>query len=135
MMITALLIPNLRVTGPLGALATVIALAFVNSKVWDAALFFQLPNSISIQAVSLLLANGAIFWILVKILPGIEVDGVAPALLAPVVFTVTSLLIDHYAQDIDWLKVLEHAIAWLQQMRDYFRESGSVTNVIANENL
>jgi hypothetical protein len=61
------------------------------------------------QALLLFLANGVLFWILVKILPGIEVQGVLPALAAPVVFTLTSLFIDHYLADVDWLALAREA--------------------------
>src|SRR3990172_11967686 len=87
MMLTALLIPKLRITSLLGASLTVLALGLLNATLWDAALFFQIPHAFSTQALVLLAANGAIFWILVKILPGIEIDGVLPALAAPIVFT------------------------------------------------
>lgn len=123
MLVTALIIPRLRVTSVFGALTVVIALGFVNSKVWDAALFFHIPNTLSIQTVLLLLTNGIIFWILVKLLPGIEVDGFLPALVAPVVFTFCSLVICYYEQYIDWLKVLDVAIGVLQGLREYFNET------------
>ncbi|MBX7143127.1 MAG: phage holin family protein [Oligoflexia bacterium] len=104
MMITAFLLPGLQVSGPIGALLTVVAMAFVNTKIWDAALFFAIPNHVSVQAVTLIIANGIIFWVLVKILPGIEVQGVLPALIAPVVFSICNILINQYGKDIDWQK-------------------------------
>lgn len=122
MMLTALIIPNLTVTGPFGAFITVFAIAFINSKVWDAALFFQLPDTLTVQALVLFFSNGTIFWILVKLLPGIEVTGFLPALIAPLVFTVCSLLIDEYAKDIDWLNVLNYIIDRLQDLAAYLRE-------------
>ena len=101
MLLTCLLIPNLTVSGPIPAFLTVVALGFVNAKAWDTALFFQIPNQVSYQALTLFLANGIIFWIVVKVLPGIEVKGVLPALIAPVVFTICSLVIDTYGKDVD----------------------------------
>ena len=120
MLLTALLIPKLRISSPFGALATVIALAFVNSKLWDAALFFSVPDSFTTKALMLLLANGTIFWILVKLLPGIEVDEFLPALAAPLVFTLCSLVIDHYGSQVDWVKVLDFLIDGLRGARSYF---------------
>lgn len=122
MLITAWLIPNLKVTGPFGALTTVVALAFINSEVWDAALFLQVPDSFSAQAGLLLLANGALFWILIKLLPGIEVQGFLPALLAPVIFTISSLILDHYLEDVDWLEVLQMIIDFLTAVKENFKE-------------
>jgi len=122
MIVTALLIPRLKITGPLGAFITVISLAFVNSKIWDAALFFQIPNTLSTHALFLFLTNGIIFWILVKLLPGIEVQGIMPALVAPVVFTACSMIIGEYASEIDWAKVLDVVINFLEGLKTYFQE-------------
>ena len=80
MLLTAALIPRLRITSIFGAIGIVACLGFVNSTVWDAALFFSVPSSFTMQAITLLLSNGVLFWILVKVLPGIEVRGVAAAL-------------------------------------------------------
>ena len=123
MLLTALLIPGLKVTGPVGALTTVVALAFVNSKVWDAALFFQIPASISSHAIALVLANGILFWILIKILPGIEVEGFWPAIVAPLVFAACSLAISQFADQIDWVLVLETVIDLLQQAKEFLKDS------------
>ncbi len=121
MMLTALLIPKMRITGLFGAFLIVLALGLVNATVWDAALFFQVPRAFSTQALVLLAANGVIFWILVKILPGIEVEGVLAALAAPVVFTVLSLLISQYGRDVDWVAVVDRAIDMLETVRERLR--------------
>jgi putative membrane protein len=120
MALTALLIPRLRITSLFGALTTVVALAFVNSKIWDAALFFQIPNSLSIHALLLFITNGVIFWILIKLLPGIEVEGFFPALIAPIVFTFCSLVISAFAPMIDWVKVFNFLIDILEHLKTYF---------------
>jgi len=119
MLLTALLIPGLRITGLFGATLTVVALALVNATLWDAALFFQVPDAPTTQALVLLATNGAIFWLLVKLLPGIAVSGVLPALAAPIVFTLVSLLISEHGRSIDWLTVIDRAIALLEQLRGY----------------
>lgn len=120
MMVTAFVLPGLTVKGPLGAFVMVVALAYVNAKVWDAALFFQLPDSLTTHTIMLFLANGVLFWILVKVLPGIEVTGVWPALVAPLVFTVLSVLVSYYLKDVDWLLVLEKSVEYIRATRDYF---------------
>ena len=119
MMLTCALIPKLRVSGPFWAFVTVITLAFINSKVWDAALFFEIPNTFTIQTVSLFLVNGLIFWVVVKLLPGIEVDGLVPALVAPVVFTFLSLIISEYHDKIDWSAVFNFLLSILQEVRTF----------------
>ena len=106
-LITVALIPKLRLTGLMGAVFTILAITLVNAYLWDAALFFALPNSLTLHAALLLLANGIIFYVLVKLLPGIEVEGVTPALIAPVIFTLTSIVLKNYSGQIDWATVFE----------------------------
>jgi putative membrane protein len=101
MMLTALVIPRLRITSIIGAIGILVALAFVNATLWSAALFFSVPASPTVEALVLVLANGAIFWVLCKLLPGIEVQGVLPAIVAPVVFTLASMLIARYGDHVD----------------------------------
>jgi putative membrane protein len=125
MMITAFLIPGLQVNGPFGALLTVVGLAFVNTKVWDAALFLSVPNTITVQAATLILVNGAIFWILVKILPGIEVQGIVPAIAAPIIFSICSVLISQHGKDIEWKKIGQAVAAEFGELRGQFKAEGS----------
>jgi len=125
MALTALLIPGLRVTSVFGALATVVALALVTATVWDAALFFSVPHAVSTQMVVLLVSNGVIFWVLVKLLPGIEVDGILPALAAPVVFTLVSLLVSNYGREIDWGQLLSWLSDRVRSLRDHLLETGA----------
>jgi len=117
MLFTALLIPRFQVNGPIPAFALVLCLTIVNAKVWDAALFFQIPDHISTQVFTLLIANGVIFWILVKLLPGVEVEGFLPALLAPVVFTICTVLVDEYGRNIDWAKVWQQALQIINSIK------------------
>ncbi len=114
---TALLIPGLRITGIFGALKIVAALAFLNATLWDAALFFSLPDGLSTQAALLLVVNGVIFWLLVKALDGIEIEGFLPAVLAPVVFTGLSLVIDQYGHLVDWGMIYEKAVTAIDALR------------------
>ena len=127
MMLTALLIPRLTISGPLGALGTVVALGFINSKIWDTQLFSYIPNTFSSQALALFVVNGIIFWILVKVLPGIEVSGFIPAFVAPIVFTVCSMFINQYAQHIDWIEAAKSGMNFTTNIRDQFREVMSTT--------
>ncbi len=122
MMLTCLLIPKLKVSSPFWAFVAVVALALVNAHFWDAALFFHIPEAVSTQALILLLANGTLFWVLVKILPGIEVEGIVPAMVAPLVFTVTTLVVAEVAQEVDWGKVVAETIRVAGEARDYFQQ-------------
>lgn len=124
MLLTAILIPNLRITGPIAALVTVVALAFVNSHLWDAALFFRIPDTFTMHAAALLISNGIIFWILVKLLPGIEVDGFWAALVAPIVFTILSILISKYGVLIDWNSIWQQCLGAIEGLRGAIQDVG-----------
>ena len=105
--LTALLLPNLKVTSIFGPILAVIVMGWINNFYWDNALFFHIPESLSIQTLVLILANGMIFWIVVKILPGIEIKGVLPAIVAPIIWSISSIITNKYFKEIDWQRVLE----------------------------
>lgn len=118
MLLTALLIPRFRIHGPLAALFLVVVLTVVNSTVWDIALFLKIPDAVSTHALTIVIANGVIFWILVKLLPGIEVNGILPALAAPIVFSIVSIFTYRYGREIDWMKVFDQVVQAVSQIRD-----------------
>ncbi|NDC36582.1 MAG: hypothetical protein EBZ48_00855 [Proteobacteria bacterium] len=107
MLLTAFLIPGLTISGPIAAFVTVLVLSLVNTYLWDAALFLSIPLDFTTHTIALIVANGILFWVIVKILPGIAVKGLLPALVAPVVFTIFTILIQHYGPLIDWQLVLK----------------------------
>lgn len=123
MLLTGLLIPGLKVSGPFGAFAAVVGLAFFNATVWDAALFFSIPDSLTTHALVLFLSNGMLFWIFVKLMPGIGVEGVTPALVAPLVFTFASILIREYGGLIDWAAVLDNVLRIVGSLKDYLYQT------------
>lgn len=125
--LTAFLIPKLRVTSIFGALIAVFALALINATLWNPDLFFFIPNEWSYHVGSLLLANGLIFWLVVKLAPGIEVDGILPALIAPVVFTVLSVLINEYGTQVNWAELFSRLFERTQEVRDTFLNASSTT--------
>lgn len=133
MLITAILIPRLRITSIFGATGMVIALALVNAKLWDAALFLQIPNQFTYQAGLLLFSNGVIFWVLVKLLPGIEIDGFLPALAAPLVFTVSSLVIAQYAPMVDWEKLIHSGGDFIASVKTEVEKPSKPGSVHANK--
>lgn len=123
MLITCYLIPRLRVRSIFAAFVTVLCLAFVNSHIWSAALFFEIPDTFTHRTVVLLLANGLIFWLVVKVVPGIDIEGFLPAIVAPVVFTVTSLLIATCAPLIDWQNVIKTTGKTISEVKSYVDET------------
>jgi len=126
MVITALMIPGLKITSILGPMLAVLALAFINTHLWSAALFFQFPDSLSYHAMLLLCANALVFWILVKILPGIEVKGIIPVFLAPVVFSLLSIFIEAYGATVNWPRLGADILELISSVRDYFLQEQSI---------
>lgn len=122
MLVTCLLLPKLTVDGPIPALLTVVALSFINAHLWSSALFLQIPDSFTNKALLLVLTNGVLFWVIVKLLPGISIEGVWPAVAAPVIFSIFSLLIDRYKDQIDWAALWQSLAHYFEIVREYFSE-------------
>ncbi|HMO16813.1 MAG TPA: phage holin family protein [Oligoflexia bacterium] len=120
--LTIFLIPRLYVTNPLSALGILGSIAIVNATLWDPNLFFGIPDSLSGTALKLFLANGILFWILVKLMPGIRVEGILPALVAPVVFSVLSSLLHFFLSDFDWFVVIGAGLEQLSQFKESINE-------------
>jgi hypothetical protein len=127
MLLTCLFIPRLKITNILGAVFMVLSISFINRTLWDDHLFNVIPLDKTQSTIYLFLVNGAIFWLLVKILPGIEVSGILPALVAPVVFSIANLAVTEAAKNIDWKKVSVIAVDKVHSIRDELKEQ---TNAI-----
>lgn len=125
LLITALLIPRLTISGPVSGLIAVLSISLMNTYLWDAALFFKIPDHLTLHTATLFLVNGALFWILVKVLPGIEVKGFLPALAAPVVFTITSIIIQRYGREIDWNQIANYLVELLTKLKGDLQGSGN----------
>lgn len=130
--ITSAIIPGLRITSIFGPLLMVVGMAILNSYLWDRSLFEAIPNEFTYRALQLLVANGFLFWLLVKLLPGIEVDGILPALAGPVVFTVVSLLVRQYGSQVDWMGLWEKLKSFAAGLKLHFLDSAaSIINLNA----
>jgi uncharacterized membrane protein YvlD (DUF360 family) len=126
MALTALFLPNLRVTSIFGPIMAVVALSLINTTVWNTDLFSQLPLSVSTQALTLLAINGAIFWLIVKLLPGIESKGILPVVVAPIVFTVCTMVIPQVTGRVDWKVVKSEATRMYSETKKFVEaQSGS----------
>lgn len=125
LVVTAWLLPGLAVTSVFGPILAVITLALMNNYLWSTALFFQIPDSLTAQTFLTLVANGALFWIVVKLLPGIEISGVVPALVAPVLFTLLSIVAFRYGRNINWIEVWQVVSDFIQGIRDSLLSSTS----------
>lgn len=124
MMLTVFLLPRLYMTNILGAIFTVVALSFINTSIWSATLFFSIPIEFTSHTAFLFVANGLIFWVLVKVLPGIEVEGFLPALAAPIVFTFCSYFGYQYGKDIDWIEMAKQGYGTVSTVKENLLEEG-----------
>ena len=125
LLITALLIPRFTVAGPFSALKFVTVLSIINTTLWNASLFSAIPNSFTAHTLVVVLANGALFWGLAKIMPGIMIDGWLPAIVGPIVFTIISAVTFNYGKDVDWVDVFERAADYVTSTRDTLIETDS----------
>jgi len=113
-----IILPGLKLDGILGIFLLVVSIGILNSSLWDSALFHALPESFSIHSATLVLINGALFWVLVKILPGIRIEGLLTALIAPLLYTALSIFIQVSFADVDVIGVLLSAFDGLSGVRD-----------------
>ena len=117
--LTTFLLPKLKITSIFGAIGMVVGLSLVNHYLWASDLFTALPNSLSAKSIVLFFSNGVIFFALVKFLPGIEVEGLFTALIAPILFSVLTVLIQKYAPLVDWGQVFQSLIDFIISLKSY----------------
>ena len=72
--ITAILLPKLKISSLFGAVGLVLAITLVNTYLWNSSLFNFIPDAVGSRTFSLVIANGVIFFMLIKILPGVEIE-------------------------------------------------------------
>lgn len=125
MALTALFIPNLRINSILGPVLAVLALSSINCTLWSQSLFSTLPVTFSERTLTLLAINGAIFWIVVKLVPGIESKGILPVLIAPIVFTTCSVALPKIFSSVDWKVVRVEAARVLGETKRFVGEVNS----------
>lgn len=103
--LTALLLPGLKINSLFSLVGLVIIIYLTNAYLWDAALFFSIPNSLSLRALYTLICNGLLFFVLVRILPGVECRGIFTAIITPVLFTILTVTLSHYGEEVNWQNV------------------------------
>ena len=69
-----------------------------------------------------MLINGVLFWVLVKVLPGIEIQGILPAVLAPVTYTVLTVLIQTYGSHINVIDSVKSLASSLSGVKEQMLE-------------
>lgn len=122
MFLITLLLPRIKIKSIFGAVAVVLSLSLLNSTVWDSQLFHKLPDFQSSHGMALIIANGALFYVLVKILPGIEIKGIFPAFVAPIAYSIATILIQTYGGGFDMIQFGKSAGGYISTVRDRFQE-------------
>ena len=115
--ITAFLLPGLKITNLFSLLGLAAIITLINDQVWDAALFYHIPDEFSLHMLLILLSNGILFWILVKALPGVESSGLFTALISPVLFSLITVLITRYASFVNWTQASELVFSFVQYVK------------------
>lgn len=100
--LTALILPGLRISSLFSLVGLVFIISLTNSLIWDAALFYQIPDSLTSQSLLTVAANGLLFFVLVRILPGVECDGIGTAIISPILFSILTVGLSRYGKDINW---------------------------------
>lgn len=118
--ILAMLMPKLKITSIAGPILTVIVLSYINDTFWDEKLFFSVPDAPELKALYLILVNALIFYVLVKILPGIEISGIVPALVAPLYLVCSTYIIKTYFHNFDIAKLMVYLLNILTYLKTYF---------------
>ena len=122
MFVITLLIPRLKITSLFGAIGIVGALAVVNSTLWDSSLFHAIPDFSNSKSLALIGVNGVVFFILVKVLPGIEMKGILAAFLAPIAYTFATILIQSYAPTFDVFDAVDKVRTWFGDTKSWIED-------------
>lgn len=99
-----------------------VSIAVVNAFLWDASLFYQLPQDFNNHALMILLWNAGIFWLLVKLLPGIEIRGFVAPLLAPIFFAGITIFAGQYSTKVDWENLANGVMTRVEQERNRLKK-------------
>jgi len=116
-LVTAFLIPRFQVHGPFSGAILVGALTLLNTTLWDPSLFQFIPDTLGVRPLTIIFANGIIIWILAKLLPGVESQGILPALAFPIVLSIVSYGIQRHCKDIPWEELSKKGIQIVQSIR------------------
>ena len=62
--------------------------------------------------------NGVLFWLIVKLLPGIEVEGIFTVFIAPIIFSILTLIVTQYAPLVPWEDILNNLLSFLSSIKE-----------------
>ncbi len=117
--LTALILPGLKINSLFSLVGLVGLIYLTNAYLWDAALFYSVPDSLSLRALLTLVCNGLLFFVLVRVLPGVECRGIFTAIITPVLFTILTITLSHFGEDVNWNSVGASILATIDTLRGY----------------
>ena len=98
-MFLAWLLPGISVSGFWGAMLVAVILGLINVFIKPVLMFISLPLNILTLGLFTLIINALLLWFAGYITPGFEVNGFWNALLASVILSVFTTLINNLTKD------------------------------------
>ena len=92
MMALSRLLPGIHVDGPVPALLAAVVLAAANAILKPILFVLTLPFTILTLGLFLLVLNAVMLWITALIVPGFDVRGIWPTLLASMILSVVGMI-------------------------------------------
>jgi putative membrane protein len=92
MMALSRFLPGIHVDGPVSALLAAVVLAAANAILKPILFVLTLPFTILTLGLFLLVLNALMLWITALIVPGFQVHGILPALLASMILSVVGMI-------------------------------------------
>src|SRR3954464_11539956 len=89
-MITAKMVPGVRVKSFGGALVFALVFALLNKLLFLPLVMFTFPIVVISLGLFLIIINAFLFWLAEKVVTGVEVDGFGSALLASIVVSLVN---------------------------------------------
>ena len=97
--LAAALIPGIRLEGAWPAVLAGLVLGLVNALVRPVLLVLTLPLTVLTLGLFLLVLNGLCLGLTAWLVPGLDVDGLVPAVLGALVISVVSWLLTAFVSD------------------------------------
>ncbi|MCB0404274.1 MAG: phage holin family protein [Bdellovibrionales bacterium] len=93
LLITAQLVPGIRITSFGAALFGALAIGLVNMLVWPVLVFLTLPLTVLTFGLFLFFVNGIALKISAGLSPGFEIEGFFPAVLGSIALTLVGYFV------------------------------------------
>jgi putative membrane protein len=91
--VAARLVPGVRIASPQVLVIAALVLGFVNAVVRPILVLLTLPVTVLTLGLFILVINGVIFLGIAHLVPGFQVAGLWPAILAAILYSVFSWLL------------------------------------------